>query len=306
MTRRKLLGGFLVVVAGSIGVLASGIVTVGPGEVIVVRRLGRVLSDSWGPGLHLGLPRGLDRYERLRLEEVRKIEVGLAGLAGPNDDPGAGEYLTGDLNLLRTRAVVQYRVSDPLRFVLAADRRDDILDRLCEASLARVLTRTRIDGVLRDQRPEVSAELLSDLEKRASQYGLGVRIMGVSLTDVQVPIEVQPDFAAAQTALSDKERRQFEAKTRAETMMIAAKGSAKAIDETARSEARRTVELANARASRFIAILSEFQRARSATAKGLYLTAIRDMTTRVRRKIVTPDEPVDLSVIGGERPAGSR
>ena len=75
-----------------------------------------------------------------------------AGTPGPDDDPGAGEYLTGDLNLIHARAVVQYRVADPAKFVLAADDREAILGRLAEASLAQALSRRGVDGALRDGR----------------------------------------------------------------------------------------------------------------------------------------------------------
>jgi modulator of FtsH protease HflK len=41
----------------------SGLTIVQPDEVGVVRRLGAVLPDPWEPGLHWGLPWGIDRLE---------------------------------------------------------------------------------------------------------------------------------------------------------------------------------------------------------------------------------------------------
>ena len=66
-----------------------GSVAVEPGEVVVVRRLGRVLPEPWGPGLHWAWPLGVDRTMRLRLDEVRRLEFGRIGPAGPLDPPGA-------------------------------------------------------------------------------------------------------------------------------------------------------------------------------------------------------------------------
>jgi membrane protease subunit HflK len=201
--------------------------------------------------------------------------------------------------------VVQYRVADAVKYVLSADKREDILNRLCEASLARVLTRSGIDGVLRDGRAEVTAAMNAELDERLRSYGLGVRVLGVSLTDVQVPMEVQPDFAAAQAALSDKNRKRFEASSRAETMRIAAKGTARSIEEGAKSDAKRVVVLAKARAGSFLTLLGEFGRARHLTVQNLYLDAIRDLTPKIRRKILlTPDEPIDLSIIGSDGRGG--
>src|SRR5262249_57024473 len=103
---RRLGWGIGLGVAG-LAYLASGWVAVAPGEAAVVRRLGRVLPSPWGPGLHLGWPLGGDRVGRVRTEEVRRLTVGLAGAPGAGSEPGAGEFLTGDLNLLRSEATVQ-------------------------------------------------------------------------------------------------------------------------------------------------------------------------------------------------------
>jgi membrane protease subunit HflK len=278
---------------------ATGVVVVLPGESVIVRRFGRVLPQAWGPGLHVGLPRGIDRIERLRLEEVRRIELGLAESAGPNDDPGAGEYLTGDLNLIHARAVVQYRVADPVRFVLAASDREMVLQRLAESSLAKAFSKRPIDAALRDGRSAIAGDVQDDLDRGSRAYGLGLSILGVSLTDAQPPIEVQPDFAAAQAARSDRERKINEAKSRSATVLIEAKSKAQAIGESSKAESERTVGIAKAKAARFLSMLVEAERSRRLTVKKLYLDGMLELLPKVRRKILmTPDEAVDLSLFG--------
>ena len=265
----------------------------------MVRRFGRVLPDTWGPGLHLGLPLGLDRAERVETGRVRRVEVGLAETPGPEDEPGAGEYLTGDLNLIHARAVVQYRVADPAKYVLAAEGREAILNRLAEASLAQALSRRGVDGALRDGRAAIAADVQSTFEQSARAYGLGLAVLGVSLTDAQPPVEVQPDFAAAQSARSDLERKRNEARARAEGVLIAAKAKARATEEIARAEAERAVAMARGRADRFVALLAAADRSRALTVRRLYLDGLRDGLARVRRKVLlTPEEPIDLSLFG--------
>jgi membrane protease subunit HflK len=285
-----------------LAVAATGLVSVAPGEMAVVRRMGRVLPESYTPGLHLGLPLGLDRVERVETGRVRRIEVGLAETPGPDDEPGAGEYLTGDLNLIRARAVIQYRVADPVKFVLAAADRAAALDRLAESCLARALARRDVDGALRDGRAAVAADVQAELDRAARRYGLGLAILGVSLTDARPPAEVQPDFAAAQSARSDRDRKRVEAEAQAESVLIAARAKARGVEEAARASADRTVALARGRAERFVALLAEAGRSRRLTARRLYLDALRDGLARARRKVLlTPDEPIDLSVFGPGR-----
>jgi membrane protease subunit HflK len=285
-----------------LGYLATGWTVVAPGETVVVRRLGRVLPRAWTQGPHWGWPLGFDRLVRVRTDEVRRLEIGLAGTPGPGDAPGAGEFLTGDLNLLRARGIVQYRVADPVAFVLRAPQADLLLTRLAEASLTRALARRGIDAALRTERLALARDAEAELARSVAHEGLGVAILGVSLTDARPPSEVQPDFDAAQSAQSQHDRRLNEARTYAAVSLPAARAAALAKTEQARAEADRAVAMARSHASRFLALLAEAERSRSLTVRRLYRDALRDLLPRVRRKLVlTPDEPVDLSILGVEK-----
>ena len=223
MNRRAFV--LLLIGVAAFAYLATGWVVVAPGEVVVVRRLGRVLPRPWAPGLHWGWPLGLDRRDaRPAPTRSAGLEVGLAGTPGPADEPGAGEYLTGDLNLLRARGVVQYRVADPVAFVLRAAEVEPLLLRLTESGLARALARRGIDGVLRASARRSPATSRPTWPRPSALHDLGIAILGVSLTDARPPTEVAPDFAAAQAARSERDRRLNEAKTYAATTLTAAAG----------------------------------------------------------------------------------
>jgi membrane protease subunit HflK len=286
----------IVVVAG---VVASGVVVVAPGEVAVVRRLGVVRPSPWRPGPHLAWPLGLDRVERVQLDRVRRIEVGLAGLPGVGDEPGGGEFLTGDRNLVRARAVVQYRVADPVAFTIQGAAAEAVLARSAEAALARALAGGPIDRAIGRGRADVARDAAETLARVTRAQGLGVSILGVSLTDARPPVEVEPDFAAAQSARSDRDRRLNEAKAQADRTGLAAKARADALVARASAESRRDRDLARARAERFVALLAEANRSRRLTVRRLYLDALRELLPRVGRKVLmTPGEPVDLSIFG--------
>src|SRR5262249_6232486 len=74
MKRRVLLfaGGLLLLLA----YLATGLTEVRPGERAVIRRFGRVLEETPGPGLWIGLPWGMDRVDRVSVDSVRRVVVG--------------------------------------------------------------------------------------------------------------------------------------------------------------------------------------------------------------------------------------
>ncbi len=279
--------------------LASGLYVVAPGEVGVVRRFGRVQQPPRPPGLHLGWPRGLDRVTRVRTDEVRKLTVGLADAAGSDSDMGSGEYLTGDLNLIRAQAIVQYRVADPAAYVTKAEQVEPILRRIAEASLARALASQNIDMTLKDGRAAAALGAGAFLEEEAKNAGLGVAVLGVSLTDARPPSEVAADFAAAQSARSVYDRRVNEAKSYALTSRTKADADAARTLEQSHARADRTLALARSKAGRFLALLAETDKARALTIRRIYLDTHREILPRVRRKLILgSDEPVDLSILG--------
>ena len=100
-----------------------GWTTVGPGERLMVSRLGRFVGAS-GPGLHLGWPAPFESVIRLAPERVRSIEIGFRTDTADGDDSTGWEsdhgrtvtalaedealLLTGDGQLVELSATVQY------------------------------------------------------------------------------------------------------------------------------------------------------------------------------------------------------
>ena len=76
MSRRAaLITGFVLAVTFY---LATGVTAVQPDEVGIVRRFGAVQREPWEPGLHWGLPWGMDRVDRIKLNQTRTLAVGAA------------------------------------------------------------------------------------------------------------------------------------------------------------------------------------------------------------------------------------
>jgi membrane protease subunit HflK len=301
MSRRGLVIVLLFLAGLVLAVVCSGARVVKPGERVVVRRFGRLVEPSWGPGLHLGLPLGIDRLERLRTDEVRRLIVGASDEGETGADPATAEFLTGDLNLVRIQAVVQYRVANPAEMVVASDDVEALFSRLAESILSRVVASRGIDRVLRDDRRRIGAEVQEHLAAAIARDRLGLEVLGVSLVDARPPAEVAADFAAAQAAESARDRRVNDARTRADGTVTAARARARALLEAAAAAASRKLVSSRAGASRFLALLPEAQRSRSLTFQHLYVDTMQSLLARVRRKLVLPaGDSVDLSVLGVE------
>ena len=114
--------------------LGSIFYTIAPDERGVVQRFGRYVRSA-EPGLHFKLPFGVETVKKVQVTHVFKEEFGFKTLrtgvrtsiqsdvfrrrAGFTDDPFLAEslMLTGDLNSAVVEWIVQYKISDPVKYL---------------------------------------------------------------------------------------------------------------------------------------------------------------------------------------------
>ena len=142
---RVLIAGVAVLVA--LWGLLSAVYTVQPEERAVIKRFGNVTGIA-DPGLHFKLPFGIDRIQVVATERVLQQEFGFrTDDDRPSNDRSqfAGGYpdeslmLTGDLNIIQVEWVVQYRISDPVKYLYGMREPQKTLRDLSESVMRRVV-----------------------------------------------------------------------------------------------------------------------------------------------------------------------
>ena len=132
----------------------TALFVVQPDELALVRRCGRLLPGVFEPGLHVGLPWGIDRVERVKPREVRRVLVGGMRLAGEAAGSEMPQLLTGDRNLVNVLATVQYVITDPHHFVRQRHAVDRLVATAGEASLGEVMASRPVDQLLTQGKSE--------------------------------------------------------------------------------------------------------------------------------------------------------
>lgn len=279
----------------------TGLTMIPQDEVGVLRRFGAVSAEPWPPGMHLGLPWGIDRVDRIKRDEARMIRVGASRLeTAPMSrapDANTEDFLTGDLNLATAEAQVQFRVVKPEQYLFATRSADAAVAALAESALTRALATRAIDDVLTTGRSEVSEQLRREVQKQADDQGLGVVIRDVRLGRVTPPAAVAPAFADAARARGDKRQAVTKAEEYSDRALADAKGQAREITDRAAAAVDYQVQLARGEADRFTSRLMEARKSPIAIRQRLYLEALAEILPRFARKVVIPrGESVDLSV----------
>ena len=258
--------------------------TVQPEETGIVQRFGAV-ERTVGPGLHFKLPAGIERVRLVPTARVLKEEFGFVSAA-----TGAGgrtQYvadkkafkdvslmLTGDLNVIDVQWIVQYRIEDPVRYLFRVRESPQTIRDIAEAVMRRVVGNRLGSDVLTVGRVAVSTEVKEEMQKILSDYETGVRLVTVELQDVTPPDSVKPAFNEVNEARQDRERTINQAQEQANREIPKARGEATRTITEAEGYAVERVNRANGEATRFRAILAEYQRAPEVTRRRLYLEGI--------------------------------
>jgi membrane protease subunit HflK len=182
--------------------------------------------------------------------------------------------LTGDLNVIDVQWIIQYRIEDPIRYLFAVRDTPQTIRDITEAVMRRVVGNRLGSDVLTVGRVAVSTTAKEEIQQILSDYETGVRLVTVELQDVTPPDPVKPAFNEVNEARQDKERTINQAEEQVNRELPRAGGEAARSVREAEGYAIERVNRARGEASRFQAILAEYQQAPEVTRRRLHLEAL--------------------------------
>ncbi len=284
---------------------ATGIYTVGTDQLALVRRFGRVVTEQSEPGLHFGLPWGLDRVDLVKPSETKTVTVGAAASAdrvigvAPTDT--LAQFLTGDQNLVNVQATVQFAIADPKQFLFAAENPDRIVVRAAEAAITATLANQSIDSVLTIGKDALATVIQIELKQHLKMYELGIEVRSVSLTDLSPPPQVADAFTKAASARSERERLILESRSYANEKLAQAHSESQEALDKSRAAHDRAIDLARSEADRFRSLLYEYEKAPGITSTRMYLETMAEIIPKFRSKlIIDSGKGVDVTIMRNE------
>ena len=299
----------LFVLVGLRGVIYS----IGPDEVGVIQRFGKYIGLA-SPGLHAKIPFGIDKVTPIKVEKIFKEEFGVRTLRpGVRTEYSSRQYLeeslmlTGDLNILEVRWIVQFKIKDPVMLLFAIrDPIHNIRD-VSEVVMRRLVGDYSVDEVLTIKREEIDHLAQIEMQKILDDYQTGVQIVTVKLLDVNPPEKVRPAFNEVNEAKQERERMINQAWEAYNKAIPKAKGEAEKMIREAEGYALDKINRAKGESERFLATLAEYKKASQITQKRLYLETLNDILPRAKEKyIIDPKQSsilplLDIGGKGGER-----
>jgi len=303
---RTLTNGILLVLAIAVigGWVYTGFYRLELGEEAVIFRLGQHTRTVKREGLNWHWPEPIEYDRPVNTQGQRTAEFGTTPYGRAVQDkepehegkPRHGLFIqTADKNIVSATFELQYTLDDPFSFLFGMVDPQAILYEATQASVREVMGAMLIDDVLLKRRQEAQIKSRKILEETLAAYlanrsdASAFSIDKINFLEVHPPEAVQAAFKEVEAARQDEER-----------SVSAAEGDEREIIEQARAEVAELHESSEAykeskileskgEATRFEALLVEYQRAPAVTRRRLYLETMEEIMPKVEKMVVEPD-----------------
>jgi membrane protease subunit HflK len=276
--------------AGAIGAvvaliwLASGSFIVQEGQTGVVYTFGKV-SHTTGSGFNWRWPYPFQSDETVKVSQMRMVEIGYRGNI-KNKQTRESLMLTDDENIIDIQFAVQFKLKDPVAWLMNNRDEEDTVRQVAETSIREIVGKNKMDFVLYEGRDKVAFETQQLMQQILDRYASGVLISSVTLQAVQPPEQVQIAFDDAVKAGQDRERQKNEGQAYANDVIPKARGTASRLMQEAEGYRSMVVENATGNASRFKQVLVEYQKAPGVTRDRLYLETMQQIFSSASKVMV--------------------
>ncbi|TCV99001.1 FtsH protease activity modulator HflK [Biostraticola tofi] len=260
----------------------SGFYTIKEAERGVVVRFGK-FDHLVQPGLNWK-PTFIDNVRAVNVESVRELAA-------------SGVMLTSDENVVRVEMNVQYRVTDPERYLFSVTNADDSLRQATDSALRGVIGKYTMDRILTEGRTVVRSDTQRVLEETIQPYNMGITLLDVNFQAARPPEEVKAAFDDAIAARENEQQYIREAEAYSNEVQPRANGQAQRILEEGRAYKARTVLEAQGEVQRFAKVLPEYKAAPQITRERLYIDAMERVLSHTRKILVNDKSGGNLMVL---------
>lgn len=273
--------------------------TVEPEEVGVVQRFGEYQRTAES-GLNYKIP-FIETAKIVPVERQLKQEFGYrtveSGIQSEYRKAGFADeslMLTGDLNLADVEWVVQYRISDPYKYLFKVRDPDNTLRDMSEAAMREVVGNRTVNEVLTIGRASVAARVQAILQEMNTEYETGVQVEQVVLQDINPPDPVKPSFNAVNEAQQQRETLINQARSDYNRVIPRARGVAEQSIQQAEGYATNRTNTALGEVAAFNDLYTEYVRAPEVTKRRIYYETMQELLPKIGNKVITDQDGANV------------
>lgn len=252
----------------------SSVYSIQDQEQAVVDTFGKV-SVVNTPGIHFKIP---------FIQSVQKVSMTISGMAiGYSEKSEEWEHndarmLTRDYNIVSVDFYLEYRVSDPAKYLYNTKEPEKIMADLARSYIRDTVGLYPIDEVLTTGKNEIQSEIKSKLSERLIEEDIGLVLHNIIIQDSSPPTdEVDAAFKEVENAKQKKDTLLNEAKKYKNEIEPAAEAQADSIIQSAIATKEARINEAQGQVDRFNALYEEYEKFPIITQRRMFYEAMEDV-----------------------------
>jgi membrane protease subunit HflK len=254
----------------------------------VVTTFGKV-TDITDAGVHFKLPFGIQKVHKVDVNVYQKIELGYN--SNGNDyvvKTNESTMITGDYNIVNVDFFVEYKISNPERYLFSSNDPELILRNLIQSQVRNVVGSTSVDDILTDGKENVQMQVKDLVTEILAEYDIGLTLVDVRIQDSEPPTtEVIEAFKAVETAKQQAETVVNDAKAYQNAQLPLAQAQADQLIQNAEYLKQKRINEAKEQVAMFNAMYQEYALNPDITKSRMYYEAISDILPGVKLYINT-------------------
>ena len=272
--------------------------TVDDKQQAVVTIFGKV-TDITSAGVHFKAPFGIQQVEKVDVNVYQKIELGYTSTGDSymvNEDEST--MITGDYNIVNVDFFVEYRISNPERYLYASNDAELILRNLIQSQVRNVVGSSSVDSVLTDGKENIQMQVKALVTEILMDYDIGLTLVDVRIQDAEPPTqEVIEAFKAVETAKQNAEAVVNQAKAYENAQIPAAQAQADKLIQNAEYLKQKRINEAKEQVAMFTAMYEQYALNPEITRSRMYYEAISDILPGVKLFINTASKGSDVQML---------
>lgn len=251
------------------------------GVVTTFGKAGSVVSS----GLHFKIP-FIQKVTRVNTT-IQGFPIGYA--VGAVADGGEDMYtadsfmITSDFNFVNVDFYVEYKVSDPVKYLYNSERPEEILKNIAQSCIRNVVSNYTVDDVITTGKSEIQAAIREMMIQKLEQQDIGLMLINISMQDAEPPTQaVIEAFKAVETAKQGKETAINNAKKYRNETLPEASAKADQIIQDAEAGKQARINEATAQVVRFNEMYEEYTKNPLITKQRMFYETMEEVLPGVK------------------------
>ena len=201
--------------------------------------------------------------------------------------------ITYDYNFVNIDFYVEYRVTDPIKYLYNSSDPVGILKMLCQSYIRDTIGLYNVDDVITTGKSEIQAAIRQKVTDRLDSEDIGIQLTNITIQDAEPPTtEVQQAFTAVETAKQSADTAVNNAKKYANEVTPAAEADADQIVKQAEAYKQSKINEATGQAARFAELFEEYQNYPLITKQRLFYEAMEKILPDMKLYILNEETGV--------------